>query len=103
MNLINPTTLHNILGNVYLHLPESYELIVVTRTENIHLYHELVKVTVVGNVHFMKLIINVPLKTASRHFTLHKINALPPRISKDKFVKYSGDVPYFGLDDSQRD
>ena len=51
----------------------------------------------------MKLIINVPLKTASRQFTLYKINALPARISRDKFVKYLGDFPNFGLDDSHCD
>jgi len=69
----------------------------------VHLDHELVKVTVVENVHCIKLIINVALKTASRHFTLYKINAISARISKDKFVKCSVDFPYFGLDDSQRD
>jgi len=96
MNIINPTTLHNILRNMSLHLSESYEMIVVTRTENVHLDYELVKVRVVGKVYYTKLITNVPLKTASRHFTLYKINALSPRISEDKFVKHSVDFPYCG-------
>lgn len=43
------------------------------------------------------------MKTVSRHFTRYKIIALPARISEGKFVKYSIDFPYFGLDSSQRD
>ena len=35
-NLINPTTLYNILKNVSFHLPDNYELIAGTRVENIH-------------------------------------------------------------------
>ena len=36
VNLINPTTLYNILKNVSFHLPDNYELIAGTRVENIH-------------------------------------------------------------------
>ena len=36
VNLMNPTTLHNILRNVSLHLLEGYELIAGTGVENIH-------------------------------------------------------------------
>ena len=96
MNLINPTTLYSILRNMSLHLPQGYKMIVVTRTENVHLDYELVKVTMVGKVYYTKLITNVPLKTASRHFALYKTNALLARISKDKFVKHSADFPYYG-------
>ena len=88
MNLINPTVLHNILRIVSLHLPKGYELIAGTRAENIHLYYELVKVAVIGNTHCIKLIINLPLKTAHSHFVLYKIIALPARMSNDKFVHY---------------
>jgi hypothetical protein len=38
-NLIDPTTLYNILKNVSFHLPENYELIAGTRAENIHFYY----------------------------------------------------------------
>jgi hypothetical protein len=51
VNLINPTTSHNIVRNVSLHLPEGYELIVGTRAENIHLYSNSITVIVSGNVH----------------------------------------------------
>ena len=36
VKLINPTTLHNILRNVSLHLTEGYELILGTQMKNIH-------------------------------------------------------------------
>ena len=51
VNPINPTTLRDILRNMSSHLPEGFEMIVVTRTENVHLGYELVKITVVGNIH----------------------------------------------------
>ena len=94
--------MHIILRNVSLHLPEGYELVAGTRAENVHLYYELVKVAVIGDAHCIKLILNVPLKTASRYFVLHKINSLPARISDDKFAQYSLDFLYFSLDNIQR-
>ena len=102
VNLLNPPTLHNILRNVSLHLPEGYGLVAGTRAENVHLYYELLKVAVIGDEHCIKLILNVPLKTASRYFVLHKINSLPARISDDKFAQYSLDFLCFSLDNIQR-
>ena len=58
--------------------------------------------TAVANIHGIK-IINVPLKTAGRHFTLYRIIVFPTRILEDNFVKYSIDFPYFSIDSSQRD
>ena len=95
VNILNPTTLRNILRNVSLHLPEGYELVAGTRAENVHLYYELVKVAVISDAHCIKLILNVPLKTASRSFVLHKITALPGRFSEDKFAQYSFDFFIF--------
>ena len=59
VNILNPTTLHDILRNVSLHLPEGYELVAGTRAENVHFYYELVKVAVIGDAHCIKLILNV--------------------------------------------
>jgi len=81
VNLLNPSTMHNILRNVTFHLPESYELLAGTRAENAHLYYVLVTVAVIGDGHCVQLVFNVPLKTASRYFVLHKIISLPARIS----------------------
>ena len=103
INLINTTTLQNILRKVSLQLPREFDLIFGTKTENIHLYYEIVKVTAVANVHGIKLIINVPLKTASQLFTLYKIYFLPTRISNNNFVQYSIDFPCFAIDISQRE
>jgi hypothetical protein len=76
IRLINPVMLQNRLRNVSLHLPERYELVAGTRINNIHLYYELATVTLVGNTHGIKIIVNVPLKTASQQFTLYKIIVL---------------------------
>jgi hypothetical protein len=97
-NLLNPTTLHNILWNVSLHLPEGYELAVGTRAGNVYLYYELVRVAVIGEAHCIQLIPNVQLKTAGRYFVLLKITALPVRISDHKFTQNLLDFPYSGRD-----
>ena len=76
VNLINPTTLRSILQNVSLNLPEGFELIAGTRAENIHLYYNLITVTVLRNVHSVKIVIHVPLKTVDRHFRVYKLSFL---------------------------
>jgi hypothetical protein len=83
-------------------LPEGYELIAGTQVENINLYYNLITVTVIGNLHCIKIVIHVPLKTVDRHYTLYKLFVFPLQIS-DKFVKYSIEFPYFGLNDNQHD
>ena len=86
------------MRNVSLQLPERYDLIVGTKTDKMYLYYELVQVSAIGNVHSMKLIVNVPLKTANSQFTLYKVVVLPTQVSKTNFVKY-----YFCLESSQHD
>ena len=66
--LIGPTSLQNVLRNVTLNSPNGYELIVGTRTEDIHLYYQVAKVSVVANVCYIMVIINLPLKTTAQHF-----------------------------------
>jgi hypothetical protein len=103
VNLINLTTLHNILQNVSLDLSEGYELITGTRGEHIHFYYKLITITALGNIHSIKIVIHVPLKTVDRHFRLHKLFVLPTRISGDRFVKYCIEFPYFVLSDNHHD
>ena len=103
ISLVNPTVLLNILKNVSLHLPSGYELIAGVRAENIHLYYELVKVSVAANPHCIKLVISVPLKSTDRHFTLYKVVTLPEQISSNRFVRYLIDYPYFGIHNNQLD
>jgi hypothetical protein len=65
-----PNVLYSILRNIYLCLPENYELILGTKFDNIHLYYELIKVTAVGISHSIKLILEVPLKTESTLYSV---------------------------------
>lgn len=63
-----------------MHLPEGHELVVGTRKGNIYLYYKLVSVALIGNLHGIKIIINVPLKTTDLQFTL--------RLSGYNFVRF---------------
>jgi len=103
VKFIDPFTLQNILRNVTLQLPDGYKLKPDIKTENIHRYYQIAKVTVAATAHCVKLIISVPLETASHHFTLYKITTMPERITSDKFVKYSVEYSYLGIQTSQRD
>jgi len=103
ISLISPITLQGFLRNVSLQLSEGYELIVGTKSDRVYLYYELVQVSVIGNVHSMKLIVNVPMKTANSQFALYKVVALPTRVSKTNFVKYTVGYSYFGLESSRHD
>jgi len=100
-NLINPTTIYNILKNVSFNLPENYELIAGTKGENIHFYYQFVNVAAIANSHYIKIILNVPMKTARRHFVLHRILTLPTIIANETFVQYLHVFPYFGIDNIQ--
>ena len=103
VKLINPTTLHNILRNVSLNLPDGYELILGTQMYNVYSYYDLISITLVGDIHSVKIILNVPLKTVNRHFVLYKVIVLPKRVYGDKFVTYSFEHSYLGIDDKRHD
>jgi hypothetical protein len=100
--LVKPTTLQNILRRVTLHVPEGYELMVGTRTENLHIYYELAKVSLVANAQSIKLIVSVPLKTTNSYFDLYRIVILPQPIASNKHVRYSIDYTYFAIQHSKR-
>jgi hypothetical protein len=102
IKLINPITLQNILRNVSLKLPEGYELIAGTSLDNIHLYYDLNRVSVVANVHSIILLLNVPLKPAKP--TLHFVqnNCFAIRISSDKYVQYIIDHAYLAVQHRQQ-
>jgi len=70
MKLISPSSLQSILRNVTLLLSERYELIAGTRTEDIHQYYKLSKVSIFANFHCIKLIIHIPLMSVDHSFTL---------------------------------
>jgi len=103
VNLVTPVTLHRILTDVSLNLPENYELVAGTKIQDVHTYYELVKVALVGNAHGVQLIIRVPLKTAVQSFSLFKIVAFPMRLSHDSVLRYQLEYSYFGLAVDQRD
>jgi len=66
MIIVVPNNLHDILRNISLCLHRNYELVAGTKLDNIHWYYELIRVTVVGSIHGIQLIMEIPLKTASQ-------------------------------------
>ena len=103
VKLIGPLTLQDILRNVTLQLPDGFELIFGTKTENMHHYYQVAKEVVVAKVHHVKLMISVPLKAAYHLFTLHRIITLPERTFSDKFILYTTDYAFLGLQTGRRD
>ena len=103
INFITPTVLLEILKNVSLQLPGGYTLIGGIRRENVHLYYELIQTSIVATLHDIKLILHIPLKSQEQRFTLYRIIILPERISSERFIQYSVDHAYFGLNNNQRD
>jgi len=49
------------------------------------------------------MLITIPLKAASQHFTLHKLIVLPTQVLENKFVEIVHDFAYFALLVNQRD
>ena len=103
VSLVTPVTLHRILTDVSLNLPENYELVAGVKIQDIHTYYELIKVALVGNAHGAQLVIQIPLKTATQAFSLFKIIVFPTKLSHDSFLKFKLDHSYFGLAVDQRD
>ena len=99
---MSPLVFQNILTNVSLHLPEGCELVAGTNIHNIHLYYELIEVSGVTNAHKIHLVLNIPLPTANRHFTLFRVITLPVRVTSEKKIQYFVVLTYFGLQHSQQ-
>jgi hypothetical protein len=103
LSFMGPEILMGILRNVSLNLPDGYEMATGTKMENIHAYHDLVKTEVIADLHSLKMVMKIPLKTADRQFTLYKLVATPSRISGNKFFQYQPDFSYLAVAYNRRD
>lgn len=56
---------------------------------------------IVGDTHNIRLILNVPLKTANRNFVLYKLIAFPMPVLNNTFVQYKPNYLYFGFNEIQ--
>ena len=61
------------------------------------------EVSVLGNAHRLNMVMTIPLKTSSQHFTLHNLIVLPTRVSESKLIEYVHDFTYLALSFNQRD
>ena len=54
---------------------------------DVGLYYEFVTVSLLRNLHGVNTLITIPLKTASQHFTMHKLIVFPTRFLEHKFIE----------------
>jgi hypothetical protein len=67
------------------------------------MYYELIKASIIGDAHGLKLVMEIPLKTAAQIFTMYRMIALPTKFFNDTFAKYKLDSDFFVLANDQRD
>jgi hypothetical protein len=101
--ILKPSVLHEVLKNISLLLPENFELVAGIKIENIHMYYELIKASIIGDVHGLKLVMEIPLETAGHIFTIYRMIASPTKIFNDTFAKYKLVSDFFVLANGQRD
>jgi hypothetical protein len=90
--ILKPSVLYNVLRNISLLLPENFELVAGIKIENVHMYYELIKASIIGKAHRLNLILEIPLKTAGQIFTMYRMIALPTKIFNDTFAVYTWPV-----------
>jgi hypothetical protein len=97
INLVRPDIKQTV--NIFCYLPENYEWFAGSKFENLYLYYDMVKVAIVGDTHNIRLILNVPLKTANRNCVLYKLIAFPMPVLNNTFVQYKPNYLYFGFNE----
>jgi hypothetical protein len=102
LNFISPVMLREMLKNVTLVFPEGYDLIAELRPNNVYVYYEVIQAVILADLHSFKLVLNVPLKSINRPYSLYRMVVLPSRISNYTFVQFKIEKDYFGIDILQR-
>jgi hypothetical protein len=101
ISLVSPQTLHNMLVNISRYLPESCEGVTGSRFANLYGYYDTIKVAILRNTHTIRLILNVPLKTANRNLILYKLVPLPTPVLNKTSVPYKPKFMYFAFNEIQ--
>jgi hypothetical protein len=70
--ILKPNLLDNVLKNISLLLPENFELIGI-KIENVHMYNELIKASIIGDAHGLNLVLEISFKTAVQIFTIYRM------------------------------
>jgi hypothetical protein len=78
-------------------------LIAGIKIENIQLYYELIKASIIGDTYGLILVLKIPLKRAGQIFTMYRMVALPTEILNGTFAKYKLDSDFFVLANGQRE
>jgi hypothetical protein len=89
--ILKSSVLHNVLRNISLVLTEKFELVAGIKIENVHMYYELIKASILSNAHGLNLILEISLKTAGQLFTMYRMIVLPTKIFNDTFAVYKLD------------
>jgi hypothetical protein len=69
----------------------------------IYNYYSLIKVSVVGSMHSVKLLMFVPIKKATQQSSIFRIVPVPNKIEKDNYIMYQLDHTHFVLAEDRRD
>jgi hypothetical protein len=62
------------------------------------MYYEMIQAAKLADLHSLKLLMIVPLKTMNVQFTLYRVAVLPVRLFNTSFVQFEFEKVYFGID-----
>ena len=99
---MSPDSLHNILTNVTLSLPEGSQLIVGLQYADFPWYYQNVKAALLADVNSFILVISFPLTAVNRNYKIYKMLAFPFKIWNNTHLRYKFDSEYFAINILQR-
>jgi hypothetical protein len=88
LTLISPSMLRDMWQNVSLVLPGGYDLIISLRPNNVFMYYEMIQAAMLADLHSLKLLMTIPLKTMNVQFTLYRMVLFPVRLLNHSFVQF---------------
>jgi hypothetical protein len=79
-----------------------FDIIVSLRPNNVFMYYEMIQAAMLADLHSLKLLMIVPLKTMNVQFTLYRVAVFPVRLFNNSFVQFEVEKDYFRTDVLQR-
>jgi hypothetical protein len=89
--------MHDIIKNVTLSLPESYELVMGNQLSQVPLYFAKVNAAMLADLHSFVIVMFFPLSIVNRKFEVYQLFAFESRISNSTFVKLKVDNKYLAV------
>jgi hypothetical protein len=86
-NIIPPIVLQRVLRNIFLHLPEGYELAVNPGPHELLWYYKNIQVAVMANSLGFTLVLSIPIKDVYPRYELYSVYNFYSEISNRTSVK----------------